>query len=494
MTPKHLPLLALVLMLIEEVKSWGWALLIMVVGLFKGGGLQALAGGLAILALCLVLVGVRYGRFTYLLDVDAVTINTGLFVRKVRHIPYAKIQTVQRQQWFFLRPFHLESVTLETSGQEGKGGEAALYAVPLSVATAIEARRHHPEPTEPTPAVAPQAAPATPAGPSYRIDAHDLNVFALTSLGFIPIITGMFWLIDKFTDLAPDSWQHTIDNQMAHLAVVLLAALIVIVLVIGLAVSYLNILQRYFHFTLTRTGETLTATRGLFKTISVSVRLNRIQALRFKQSLLRQWCGLTTIQALTASNAADDEKENDLVMLPVVRTAASLATARRFVAWLPAIAPTLTMVAPTHRWYYVRNVLIGNLVWLVPGLAAVGIWLPSWLGWAGLGAVLWLVFFGAQAYNAARQSGVAVAAETILCVQTGSWWARERFYVRRANIQSLTVKNSVWLAQHNLGHLEVNVRAGDSNEALTVNYLPLATITEILTWYQPTAPFLLATD
>jgi hypothetical protein len=42
---------------------------------------------------------------------------------------------------------------------------------------------------------------------AYKINGHDLNQYALTSLGFIPIITGILWLVtQKAQEYLPDSW------------------------------------------------------------------------------------------------------------------------------------------------------------------------------------------------------------------------------------------------------------------------------------------------
>jgi putative membrane protein len=49
---------------------------------------------------------------------------------------------------------------------------------------------------------------------------------------------------------------------------------------------------------LDRTGDELRTSRGFFQTNTVSARLSRVQAVRFKQSVLRQWLHLSTVQAL----------------------------------------------------------------------------------------------------------------------------------------------------------------------------------------------------
>ena len=152
---------------------------------------------LGILVLTLLWSIVHYLRFTYLVAPDGLTINSGVFIRKINHIPYGRIQTVQRRQWFFLKPLGLEQVSIETAGKESKKAEGMLAAVPTTVADAINRYRQGLTDTPTASASDPTTEGAqtevTPAAKTpdaaYKINAHDLNQYALTSLGFIPIIT-----------------------------------------------------------------------------------------------------------------------------------------------------------------------------------------------------------------------------------------------------------------------------------------------------------------
>jgi putative membrane protein len=80
----------------------------------------------------------RYLRFTYSVAPDGLTIQSGVFIRKTNHIPYDRIQTVQRQQWFFLKPLRLEQVSIETAGKETRKAEGQLPLPTPSIAIAKE--------------------------------------------------------------------------------------------------------------------------------------------------------------------------------------------------------------------------------------------------------------------------------------------------------------------------------------------------------------------
>ncbi len=486
MTPKRLPLLALPLMIINEIKTWYFLILLIAANGLRGrfGWLEIL-GIIGVIAVIVGFALIRYWRFTYALEGQAVTINSGLFVKKARHIPYANIQTLRRQQWFFLQPFGLESLSIETSGQESKSGEGTLFAVPLSVAEAIEARRHqHPATAPATPT--PQVTEAKSSQTIYHINGRDLNIYALTSLGFLPILAVVGGAYNKLDDLIPHTWRDRAVDSLAHLAVLVIVGLVVAAIVLAIFVSYMNLLQRYYHFTLERDANTLTATRGLFKRNTVSVRLVRVQAIQLQQSILRQLFGLTTVQALTASNAADDESNNDLVLMPVVPTKQVYSAMHPFVGWLPTAAPTLTKVPKSSYFYYIRNIVLPHLIIVAILVGLVVAFGRNWLWLCVIGALLWLLLAALQGRYAARNAGVAIIDDHRLAIQTGNVWTRTQYIVRRENIQSLTAASSLWLDKHAKAHLRVNVRRGDGNKQLEVRYLDAATVTRVLAWYQPT--------
>ncbi|WP_054759666.1 PH domain-containing protein [Secundilactobacillus collinoides] len=72
----------------------------------------------ALIGLAIVVAILRYWRFTYQITPTDISINKGLIFRKQLQIPYSRIQTLQVKQWFYLKPFHLTAVSIETSGHD----------------------------------------------------------------------------------------------------------------------------------------------------------------------------------------------------------------------------------------------------------------------------------------------------------------------------------------------------------------------------------------
>nr|WP_243686241.1 hypothetical protein [Lentilactobacillus rapi] len=83
-----------------------------------------------------------------------------------------------------------------------------------------------------------------------------------------------------------------------------------------------------------------------------------MQALRIKQNVIRQWCKISTVQALAASSAGDDEKSNDLMILPVVNSQTVFKTLQPFIDWTPTQAVPLNRLKKTPYWYFIRNAML----------------------------------------------------------------------------------------------------------------------------------------
>ncbi|PEG76650.1 hypothetical protein CP370_09345, partial [Lactobacillus sp. UMNPBX19] len=114
---KHLHPLALVIFLVEEVKTW-WVLLLL--------GVANQLWWWLVAAVC---VGVffivsRYATLTYTISADEIMIKQGLFNKQQLHLTYPKIQTFQTKQWFFMKPFQLVSLKIETSAHVDNQADA----------------------------------------------------------------------------------------------------------------------------------------------------------------------------------------------------------------------------------------------------------------------------------------------------------------------------------------------------------------------------------
>ncbi len=64
-------------------------------------------------------------------------------------------------------------------------------------------------------------------------------------------------------------------------------------------------------------------------------------------------------------------------------------------------------------------------------------------------------------------------------------WTRQRYFVRKKDIQAMTIKQSIWMKARGVAHLEVHIRKGNSDQTVNSRYMAVDLAKQIMTWYQP---------
>ncbi|WP_261810090.1 PH domain-containing protein [Levilactobacillus humaensis] len=461
--------------LAKSVKNW-WPLLIIILAQS-----QSWWGKLLIPAAILIFVVwplISWWSISYRITPTALEFHSGILVRHHEHIPYARIQTVQRKQWFYLAPFHLEEVSVETASHEDGKPEVRLAAVTPDVAALIEHYRQAANATSSDNSVDSAEPATTPAvQASYALTTRPRWQFVLTSTGFIPILLVALGIYGKL----PHNLIERLGSDLAHLSGLFLIIGGLAIAVAAWLFTVVMLLIRYFHFRATRTGDQIQVAKGLFQRNTITVPLQRIQAVRFKQNVFRQWIAIQTTQLLLASHAAAEDNNDDLVLLPAVTLQQSYADLQPFVDWTPATPPDLSDLSVTNgrRWLLVRNAL---LIALVP--VAIATWF--WPTWNALFDIALVIAFG-QGLFAANNTGGSLVGHKLLVLRTGHWWTRETYLVPLAKIQSVRLHQSIWMKRTHLMHLTVNVRHGNRNQAITLRYLTAEQAESIYDWYRTNA-------
>lgn len=100
-TPRRTNILGLIQHIATSIKDY-WYLFVIL--LAQNGVPRIILWGGFVLMLFVFLIWpiLKWVTLTYAVTPDALIIHSGIFVRHHEHIPYARIQTVQRKQWFYL--------------------------------------------------------------------------------------------------------------------------------------------------------------------------------------------------------------------------------------------------------------------------------------------------------------------------------------------------------------------------------------------------------
>ncbi len=452
--------------------------------------------GLGIWAvLIIVFVLPRFLATKYQLTESEFILRRGIFRRQKLHINYNNIQTVQRNQWFFMVPFGVESLTVETAAHSGNEPEVKLVAVPFAVGDELERRQHKQSAIAVTPeqsttaqtfAEKLQAKPQDASTPKtsyhHTLDLPELIAYALTSLGFIPTIIallGGFQYLQQAPSVAKwaDAQVPAITNwavgKINQLDVVGIGLMVLSLMAVSIISSVGVQLVRYWNFTVDFDGDRITTKKGLLQIGTVSASASRIQAVRFKANVIRGLLHKGTAQVVLASAVGKEDDDDDMVLYPMLARNQVWARLHNVVAWLPSQQPTMQTFA-TGRFAMIRNAIIVPLI--ITGVCVY--YFHTW----GLLALLLVALGIAYGEFAVANRGFAIS-DQILFISSGSTLERTDFAVSRQHIQSVEVKQSLWMVRHDWVHVVVHIRKGNSDEEIELRYVPAQIGDQVYAWY-----------
>lgn len=294
-----------------------------------GGTIQWI---LLILSVPSVLIAfAQWLAFRFRIEADDLIIDSGVLARRRRVIPLARVQNIDLEQGLLERLAGVAELRLETASG-GTETEASLAVLSLEEAHALQAelmrRRNHargarglygadPSATGGTAdsalAGAAEAADAAhradvPSRVLLRLGLADLAIAGATSNEAGLIAAGFATMLQVAGDFGQWGWIQAVTEPIlgrsAGLGVAAAAmagvVLAVLFFLLGWVVSIAATIVRFHGFTLTRVGDDLRREYGLFSRHRSTVPLERVQAVRMEETLLRRPLALTALKIETA--------------------------------------------------------------------------------------------------------------------------------------------------------------------------------------------------
>ncbi|KRL67081.1 PH domain-containing protein [Companilactobacillus versmoldensis] len=480
--PKHLNIAALIFFLYDTAKQLVFPGVIFLIG-FNGIVSRLLIDTfIAVFVVFMIIFTVwPYTKFTYQLLDDEIVIHSGIFVKKVNHVPYDRIQNVIANQWFFLKPFHLEELQIETAGHSN-GAEVSLKAVPTSLRDQLnhlrEANPIHKQPVDESETEVTDD--QTPILNKYVISWRDLWKFATTSPAFLSGFLVVLSLYGKVQGSISQKFYQSLSKQMIHLGILIAVGVAILIILLFYLASVMFLIAQYYHFTLQESSGKFYTQRGFFKNRKSSINFDRIQAVMIKQPLLRSFLKISTVQLIVVSNYAKGDTENDNIVMPVITDAKLAAFLGKFFPDIPTeLVPHFQPLRRTF-FYYLRNALIYAVITI--GLLSFMTFF-SWKIWIGM-AIVVLIFWLIPAYLSAKRTNVSLLNDEFLVIRRNHFMTRQSFFVPKSSIQLLEKRQSLWLEKRHMASLTVNIRAGNDKRAIKINYQAEAPIDEIVAWYK----------
>jgi len=293
---------------------------------FRWGGIGLF--GLLLIGTAVTLL-IRYFSFSYRIQGRELVTREGLIERKERHIPLDQIHEIRIEQNLLQRVFDVVEAVIETAGAEGAEAK-------LSVLSRTEAERLR-QAVAARSAAKKAASSEFPSRPETnerevirKLGIRDLVLHGLTSNHLLSAlaILGAIWAFAD--DVLPNSIYERMGQflkvtagemfrQGLRAALLVLAVGLAGVMIVGLIVSVIGSVVKFFNYTLTRQGDELHRSYGLLTRRASSLPRHRIQVLKVEEGMIRRWFGLATLRADISGSQkedSDDNKGRD-VLLPI---------------------------------------------------------------------------------------------------------------------------------------------------------------------------------
>jgi putative membrane protein len=407
-----------------------------------------------------VIAVARYFVSTYRFDATELVIRTGILFKNERHIPFARIQSLDAVQNVLHRICGVVDIKVQT-GTTGEA-EATLSVLPLSALDdmrrrVFEGRALATESGEAPEGVQVEPVPEPEAQTLLRLSVGDRALAGLfDNRGWVLI--GAAWglvaqssVLDRFFgEIEAASWQAFVS-------------ILVGLFVIAPILSLIWALIRLHDFQLTLRAGDLRTEFGALTRVTATIPLRRVQAVKIHQGPGHVWTRRASIRVETAGGSATGRASTEREWVaPII----SLDGLPSFIA---TILPEADVDALTWMRVHPRAIRRRRVVAAVTAII-IGALTAPFLGikWAAAIAVTLLILglVNAQLYVASL--GWAKT-DRIVAFRSG-WFHRSTIIVPLAKIQAVELDESPFDRRHSMASLSVDT-AGAGGHSIDIPYL-----------------------
>lgn len=424
----------------------------------------------SIILLALILGGfLSWYYFSYYVKDRELRIEHGVFVKKKRYIPFERIQSMDFTEGILHRPFRLVKVKIETAGGAGES-EAEFSAI--SQVQARELKEYIASNKNLTIEEEEDLQKDKEKEVIYQISTKQLLALAATSGGIGVIISAGIAFASQFEEFIPYKLIFSHLRAFVSNGIAIISLVVFLILLLLWACSLLITLLKYANFTLSRTDEDILITRGLLEKKQITIPIERIQAVKITESVLRQPFKLASLSFISAGGSLTDMEAATVVAIPLARKSVLRDICQRI---MPDYELYDTMTPPPKRalWRY-----IVKDSWLAIPISALLIYFFH--GW-GLLSLLLFILLPLWGYIKFRTAGYHLSVKQLTLVSR--LIDKTTILMRRNRIQSLYSSEGPWQRKGNLGSIYGEVASGIGGASGAVKELELKDVQRIYEWY-----------
>jgi putative membrane protein len=411
----------------------------------------------AAVVVLLVATTLEWLRRTYELEAGALRLEEGVLARKLRVVPFDRIQQVELVRKPLHRLLGVATLRVETAGGGG-AAEVDLDVVALGEAQALRASllRAKSAAAEADSGAAEAVAAAPAERALLRLTLGEVMLAGITgtrAAAVLAVLGPLSQVSDWFPNLSEWLLRRVNPEAVAPTTPAAVIALALVAVVVWLGLAAASSVVTDFGFTLARLGGDLVVRRGLLERREAVLPVARLQVVRVDESLLRRALGLASIRIQSAGRTGGADQTASRLAVPILRRS---DVNRVLGELLPGAAPVPMLLAPppvARRWMVRRGVLravlpaaaVAAVLWLLsrPAASLAVLLLPP-AALLGLAGYRGLGHARRGGYLYARQ-GVAIRVTTVVPV---------------AKAQSGSVRSSLFQRRRGLATLHVDVAGG----------------------------------
>ncbi|TWK31565.1 hypothetical protein CHCC20369_3745 [Bacillus licheniformis] len=421
---------------------------------------------------------IKWSKFTYRIEEDELRIEEGLINKKKRYIPIERIQTINTSAGLIQQMFKLVKLQIETASG-GTEAEVSLVAITQAEAERIQQalfeRKKAAEDTGtdvpvPLEETAEEAEEAEEPVMMYKMTGQELLTAASTSSGIGVIISGVFAFFTQVDDFFDLDWLY---DRFAFLnsagaAVIALAAFVA--LFIAWLLSIVGMLLKYANFTVVRKEKEIVISRGLIEKQQITIPLQRIQAIKIKESLIRQPFGLAAVTIVSAGgNVLEEDKS--AILFPII---SKKIINQRLGEFIPDYAPEDDLNRLPKR--ALRRYIL-RASWPVLAVVPLSILFPPW---GYLSAVL-IPFYWIIGYFSYRDAGWKISGSKI--IMSSRFIGRTTAVIQRRRMQVFEVSRSYFQRRKQLVSIHTSTKSSVLMEKFSVADVEEKDSDDIIAWY-----------
>lgn len=334
-------------------------------------------GILSVAATLFVVVAIlRYLRFRYQVSPERIRLKQGVLKRSELNLDMARIQQADIQLPWYLRPFQLRVVRLESAGS--KSQEVVLVGLTLQraeeIKQAVEAASGL---TESTASHEQEAVENESSRGAFQLNLPLTEVLKIglmhNPLLVVGVMAGFVFSNSVSRDIL-DGWLETYGSLVSGttFAIVFLLSIVVGILVLVVLGTVLLMANTYYQYKLTRVEQRYSYSAGLLSSLNRSFSVRKLQGVVVRQSFLARGLKRFSME-LAQAGGVGGRKERFVV--PIV------SEAQKQLLLQDLQIPAVNYWSRLHPW------TIGR--WVVLPSVLVGVFTAAWVG-----AVCFLVFIG----------------------------------------------------------------------------------------------------